>query len=136
MFGKLTPSAATLSSMAGGNTAANALSPGSSNLWMSAANTENQEYLQYDMGTTVLLTGLFCSFVNGRDGSSPRITASNDTTTWDTVHTFVSGNYSPSVDGYRNYSAVINTSKTYRYVRVQSGPTVYCAYAYVQYFGT
>jgi hypothetical protein len=113
------------------------MSPGTQTLWVSAADTGNEEWASYDLGAPALLTNMFCTFANGRHGSNPKIQVSSDNSTWTTIHTLNSANFSDvTPQNYRNYQAALNTSSTFRYVRLHSDPTVYCNYAYLQLFGS
>ncbi len=116
--------------------ASNLLTPGTQDHWISEANRGVEEWARFDMGTRVLLVYMFCTFANGRDGTNPKIQVSNDGTTWITVHNFTAANYGAvTPQNYRNYQTPLNLSETYRFVRLQSDPTVYCHYSYLQFFG-
>jgi hypothetical protein len=138
LFSNLNPVSATESSTTTNPPwpATGLLSPGTTDQWLSAANTGSPEWARYDMGARVLLTNMFCTFANGRDGSNPSIQVSNDLVSWTTVHVFNAAQYGAvTPQNFRNYQANFNLSETYRYVRLHSDPTVYCHYAYLQFFG-
>lgn len=136
-FGKLVPSAVSASSQTGAWSPAGVLTPGTTTMWLSGTDTGNQEYIRFDMGAPVLLTGLFCTFANGRDGLNTRIQASVDGAVWEPVAPFVPANYEPvTPENFRNYHLKLNLSKTYRHVQILSDAMPYMDYAFVQFFGT
>ena len=104
-------------------------------VWVSDSNTGNEEWIQYDMGSEVLFTSMFCIFSNGRDGTA-RIEVTNDETQWTIIHNFDSSKYNNSTTGNRKiYQANLLCSDPYRYIRLISKPTVYISYSYLQFFG-
>jgi Collagen triple helix repeat (20 copies)/F5/8 type C domain len=137
-FGTLAPSVVTQSSTTTSPPwpATGLINPGSQDMWISATNSGQGEWAKFDMGQRVLLTKFFCTFNNGRDGSSPRIEVSNDDALWVPAHNFVPSAYGAvSPQNFRNYHADLSLTETYRYVRLYSDPTVYCCYSYLQFFG-
>ncbi len=135
-FGKLTPSAVSASSHLEPWVPSGVLSPGMSQAWLSATNSSVQEWIQFDLGSQVLLTSVFCSFANGRDGINPRVQVSNDGSNWAAAGNFVPADYGQvTVENFRNYRFSINLTNVYRYVRIISDPCPYLHYSFVQFFG-
>ena len=90
-FAKLAPTAETASSVEGGWVPAGVKTPGASTAWMSGTDTGNAEWIKLDMGAEKLVTHLYCTFANGRDGSDVKLQGSTDDATWDDLHDFVPG---------------------------------------------
>lgn len=132
----LTPSSATASSNSPSWTADKALVKDSS-WWMSAVDSGNPEWIRYDFGSPVLVTGVYASFGNGRNGAGNKIQGSTDGTTWVDIHTVDASKfiYNANGDNQQTYSNYINASATYRYIRYYSAPSPYCLYDYIQYSG-
>lgn len=136
-FGKLTPASVSASSQTGAWAPEGTLTPGSSSAWMSSTDSEQSEWIQFHMSTQVLLTGLFCSFANGRDGLQTRVQVSNDGASWEDVANFNFEDYNVvTPENFRNYSLKLNLNNTYEYVRILSDPCPYLFYSFIQFFGT
>jgi hypothetical protein len=136
-FAKLTPNAVSASSQTGGWAPSGVLTPGMAQSWMSATDSGNQEWVEFDMLNQVLFTTVFCSFANGRDGINPRLLVSNDQVTWDAAGSFVPANYNAvTAENFRNYTFSVNLNQVYRYVRLVTDPCPYVFYSYVQFFGS
>ena len=144
----LTPKVATASSFvdASGRTGmvaflpANAMNPDEA-AWMSEADTDNPEWLQYDYGEglKVKVSAVRAYLANGREGSSPNFQGSNDLKKWVTFGSWDRKNFTfngAPWPGYGSYAADFSaSSEGYRYIRIYSSPTVYMWYSWLQFYG-
>jgi hypothetical protein len=130
---------ASSSSQSGGWSAADAEDPDFAG-WMSAVDSGNVEWLEYDLGAPYYLTGLQLYVVNGRDGSGEVIQGSNDESTWTTMYavdpSLFTNNGPLAGDGDVAYTDSIQTTEAYRYVRMYSQPAPYLFYSWMQLNGT
>jgi hypothetical protein len=132
----LTPVSTSSSSVTGAWNPVNALVRDAS-WWMSGTDTGNEEWIKYDFGTPVLITGIYASFGNGRNGASNKIQGSTNNSTWVDIHTVDASKFAYNLngDGQQTYSNYINTDTTYRYIRLYSAASPYCLYDFIQYIG-
>ena len=132
----LTPSSASASSVSGAWVATNALVRDGT-WWMSGVDTNNEEWLQYDFGSPVLISGIYAAFTNGRNGANNKIQGSTDGTTWTDLHTFDGSKFVYNINGdnQQTYANTIAASAAYRYIRLYSAASPYCMYDFVQYSG-
>jgi hypothetical protein len=102
--------------------------------WMSAIDSGNAEWVEYDFNSKVLLSSVYASCTIGRNGTAVKIKASNNRSNWVDIHIFDTSKWITGSDKmtYQN-SIIVNT--VYQYVRFYSEPTSYCMYDYIKYFG-
>jgi hypothetical protein len=106
--------------------------------WMSDTNTDSEEWIKYDFGASVFITGIFASFANGRWGSNTVIQGSCDSLEWEDIHTIDKSIFMSNVNdtNQQTYSSYISgCTKSYRYIRLISDPCLYCQYDFIQYIG-
>jgi len=103
--------------------------------WLSAIDSNNPEWVEYDFGSPRLFTGIYAVCSNGRFGAGNKIQASNDNVTWTDIHIFDDNWTYDSLNNTQIYTNYINDINTYRYVRLYSEPSPYCMYYYIQYIG-
>lgn len=105
--------------------------------WMSGVDTGNEEWIKYDFGTPVLVTGIYASFGNGRNGAGNKIQGSTDDSVWVDIHTFDFSKFIYNANGnsQQTYNNYISSDAAYRYIRLYSAPSPYCLYDFIQYTG-
>lgn len=99
--------------------------------------TSNPEWIRYDFGTPALISGIYASFGNGRNGAGNKIQGSSDASTWTDIHVVDAAKYVYNINGdsQQTYSNYINAPAAYRYIRLYSEPSPYCLYDFIQYIG-
>jgi len=104
--------------------------------WLSAIDSNNPEWIQYDFGVPLLLTGVYAVCANGRNGAGNKLQGSTDGNTWIDIHTFDGTKWTYIPDGNLSaYSNYVDIDTAYRYIRLYSDPSPYCCYDFIQYIG-
>jgi len=132
----LTPVSATASSVTGAWNPTEAMIK-DGKWWMSGIDTNNQEWLRYDFGSSVVVTSVYASFGNGRRGANVKFQGSVDDSTWVDIHTMDASKivYNANGDSQQTYCNAVTTLGSYRYIRLLSAASPYCLYDYIRYMG-
>lgn len=101
--------------------------------WHSLTDTNVDEWVVYDFEYPVLITNIYMLAGLGRNGSGNKVQGSNDNSSWTDIHTFDGSKWTYGTN--QLYQNKIDTINTYRYIRTFSGPSPYCYWKHVQYFG-